>query len=447
MKSILESFLSYGLIDNIDGNDERYAKIEQATKKLAERFQEEPSILVRAIISGLNPSVALSDENICKAKECLQDEWKAYSTAYTDEPINLFRGMILEACSMVANEGYNAAIMWLVSSDVLPLFELGKEGELLREFMTSLAYQAENSCIPEDKLVKLQKEKVIKIGNIEGLPESKSVKVKRNDLRERIGDAAGNTHIDKDGANTNKGNPNRYWPHNHPAQWAGDFAERMSDAIADVCDEVSLNSAKNNKALNEAILEYAVELKNKLENSLNEQRLNTQRHLKETLTVQTQEQTRLNVLWWSEALYSKSLNSSYREFSDEVATTLMPFDLLNEISVPVSSSVGYMLSETVNKLEGADFQKKVSFYEFLSAIRNDKAHISPSCLENLSLPASGEQLNIIDLVTIAVTKDSCDLNSLIKSSIVPENWECSLPTLSRIIFKQAQAYEIVKEGE
>ena len=102
MESILESFLSYGLIENIDGNDERYAKIEEATKTLAESYREEPSVLLSAIVSGLNSCVALSDENIVKAKECLQKEWKAYSTAYTDEPLNLFRGMILEACAMVA---------------------------------------------------------------------------------------------------------------------------------------------------------------------------------------------------------------------------------------------------------------------------------------------------------------------------------------------------------
>jgi len=35
----------------------------------------------------------------------------------------------------------------------------------------------------------------------------------------------------------------------------------------------------------------------------------------------------------------------------------------------------------------------------------------------------------------------------LKNSLVPENWECNLPTLSRIIFKQAQAYEIIKDSE
>ena len=273
MESILESFLSYGLIENIDGNDERYAKIEQATKTLAEGFREEPSVLVTAIVSGLNPCTELSDENIGQAKECLQKEWKAYSTAYTDEPVNLFRGMILEACAIVADEGLNASIMWLSASDILPLLELGKEEELLSEFMNSLAYRAEINCIQDDKLAKLQKEKVIKLDDIEEPSESSSIKVNRENLRNRMGDAAGQSHLDKDNANTSKGNPNRYWP-NQNANWAGDFAERMSDAVADVCDEISLKSIKNDNALNNVLIEYIKQLKTEVEKTLNEQRLN-----------------------------------------------------------------------------------------------------------------------------------------------------------------------------
>ena len=127
MVSILESFLSYGLIENIDGSDERYEKIEQATIALAEKFRGEPSLLIRAIVSGLNPEVSTEDKFVTQAKECLKKEWKAYSTVYTDEPINLFRGMILDACDRVSDDDYNASIMWLSASDVLPLLRLGKE--------------------------------------------------------------------------------------------------------------------------------------------------------------------------------------------------------------------------------------------------------------------------------------------------------------------------------
>jgi hypothetical protein len=446
MESILESFLSYGLIENIDGNDERYAKIEQATKALAEGFREEPSILVSAIVSGVNPCVELLDENIIKAKECLQMEWKAYSTAYTDEPVNLFRGMILEACAIVADEGFNASIMWLSASDVLPLLELGKEEELLSEFMTSLAYQAESNCIQDSKLAKLQKEKVIKLDEVQELSKFSSVKVDRDEFYTLMGDAAGPTHMNKEGTNVKGGNPNPHWAHNSSHAWTGAFADRMSNAIADEIELVTTKLTKNDNAMITSLDEYKQQLNKSVEQALNEQRLNTQRHLKETLSVQTQEQTRLNVLWWSEALYSKPLNASYREYTSEIATTLMPFDLLDEISVPVPASVGYMLSETVSKLKDINFERKICFYEFLTSLRSHKDDIDSSWLDNLQLPDSDKSLNIIDLIIIVLKKETCELDPLIKNSIVPEKWECSLPILSRIIFKQAQAYAIIREN-
>jgi hypothetical protein len=445
MASILECFLSYGLIDNIDGNDERYEKIEKATVALADIFRDEPCLLVGAIVSGLNPKVTTADKFVIKASECLQKEWKAYTTVYTDEPINLFRGMILDACERVSEENYNASVMWLSASDVLPLLELGKEEKILREFMSSLAHQAESNCIKDNKLAKLQKEKIIKLDDIEDISKSTKVVVDRDKLYSRIGDAAGASHIQKDGSNSNAGNPNPSWPNGNQA-WAGAFAERMAESLADIFDNVYSKIIANDNALKDNLFAYQQNIKKSLENALNEQRLNTQRHLKETLDVQTQEQTRLNVLWWSESLYSKSLNSSYREHSTEIATTVMPFDLLDEISVPVPASVGYMLSETVSKLKDIDFEKQVCFYEFLTSLRNQKCNINTSGFDSLELPDSDKSLNIIDLIIIALKEDTCDLECLIKNSVVPEKWKSSLPILSRIIFKQAQAHIIVREN-
>lgn len=446
MASILESFLSYGLIENIDGNDERYEKIEQATIALAENFREEPSLLITAIVSGLNPEVSTVDKFIIKAKECLQKEWKAYATAYTDEPLNLFRGMILEACSDVAEEGFNASIMWLSASDVLSLLELGKEEQLLREFMTSLAHQAENNCIQDDNLAKLQKEKVIKLDEVQELFEFEAIKIDRAKLFTLMGDAAGPTHMSRENTNVKGSNPNPSWSHNTAHQWTGQFADRMSDTIADELETVATNLTNNDNALSADLVEYKQQLKTVIEKALNEQRLNTQRHLKETLTAQTQEQTRLNVLWWSEALYSNSLNASYRDYSTEIASTLMPFDLLDEINVPVPASVGYMLSETVSKLKDVGFEKQLCFYEFLTSLRSEKGNISTDWLNNLQLPENDSSLNIIDLIITALKAESCDLESLINNSVVPEKWQSSLPILSRIIFKQAQAHLIVRNN-
>lgn len=147
MDAILDSFLSLGLIESIDGNDERYAKIEQAAQKLAEYYREERDQLIPAILCGLNPNVSLDELPINKAKELLQNEWKAFLTAYTDEPVNLYRSIILEACSQVSEEDNNAAIMWLTACDVFPLLRCGKEEKVLRSFLQSLGRTAEQNAI------------------------------------------------------------------------------------------------------------------------------------------------------------------------------------------------------------------------------------------------------------------------------------------------------------
>ena len=79
MDAVLDAVLSLGLIDNIDGNDERYTKIEQAAQKLAEYYREEREQLIPAIICGLNSNVSLYELPINKAKEFLQSEWKAFN--------------------------------------------------------------------------------------------------------------------------------------------------------------------------------------------------------------------------------------------------------------------------------------------------------------------------------------------------------------------------------
>ncbi|MFM2622554.1 GTPase-associated system all-helical protein GASH [Vibrio owensii] len=166
MDTILDSFLSLGLIENIDGNDERYTKIEQAAQKLAEYYREKHEQLIPAIICGLNPDVSLDELPINKAKELLQNEWKAFLTAYTDEPVNLYRSIILEACSLVSEEENNAAIMWLTACDALPLLRVGKEENVLRTFLLSLGRIAEQNAIVGELDLSFRKEKPIKLDEL-----------------------------------------------------------------------------------------------------------------------------------------------------------------------------------------------------------------------------------------------------------------------------------------
>ncbi|WP_045492832.1 GTPase-associated system all-helical protein GASH [Vibrio hyugaensis] len=440
MDTILDSFLSLGLIENIDGNDERYTKIEQAAQKLAEYYREKHEQLIPAIICGLNPDVSLDELPINKAKELLQNEWKAFLTAYTDEPVNLYRSIILEACSLVSEEENNAAIMWLTACDALPLLRVGKEENVLRTFLLSLGRIAEQNAIVGELDLSFRKEKPIKLDELPAR-DILELNVDEDNLYERIAGAAGAQYTNKVGQTAIGQNPNRYWAHNNGAGWVGDFAERMSQIITSEFD-----SFKEQLITNDKTLVSLDSLKVSVEKTLNEQRLAIQRQQKAFLNYQKQEQTRLNILWWSEALYSSSQKKSYRSYQPEVASVLMPYDLLEEIQTPSPASVAFTLSEALSKLPECGHNRDYSFYEILTKIRNERTQLDLSLLDELVSSPRENSSNIGDIIIQVLTDEHCDLDSLIERSFIPQEWRCSLPELSRAIFRQEQAYRLVMEA-
>ena len=440
MNTILDSFLGLGLIESIDGNDERYAKIEQAAQKLAQYYREEPGQLIPAILCGLNPNVSLDELPINKAKELLQNEWKAFLTAYTDEPINLYRTIILEACSLVSEEDNNAAIMWLTACDAFPLLRHGKEEPVLRSFLQSLGCNAEQNAIVSGPEFTSSKEKPIKLDELSAHTVIEK-NFDENELYELIAGAAGPQYINKDGQTDTGQNPNRYWAHNHPQQWVGDFAIRMSEILTSEFNNIDEQVIANSNSL----LQSLNSLKNSVGKALNDQRLALQRQQKVFLDYQRQEQTRLNVLWWAEALYSASQKKSYRSHPPEIAAVLMPYDLLEEIQLPSPASVVFTLAEAVGKLPECSHDCNYSFYEILTEIRNKRSRLDPCWLETLTSRSDEKSSNIGGMVVRALVDENCDLNSLIEKSFIPQDWRCSLPELSRAIFRQEQAYRLVAE--
>lgn len=435
MGNVLDSFLNLGLIENIDGSDERYAKIEKSAQQLAEYFREKREQLIPAILSGLNPEVSLDEPTVIKAKELLQAEWKAFLTAYTDEPINLYRSIILEACSLVSEEENNAAIMWLTACDVLPLLKCGKEESALNKFLYSLGCVAEKkSLVSEPELVS-RREKPIKLDTFPDI-ELPETTIDEDDLYVKIAGAAGSQYLDTDGQTKAGHNPNRYTTQN-PPHWAGDFANRMSEILFSEFTKIEDRFVASSN-----ILSNVESMRISVEKALNEQRLVLQRQQAEFLAYQKQEQTRLNVLWWAEALYSTSQKESYRVYSPELASVLMPYDLLEEIQTPSPASVAFTLSEAVSKLPKCDHGHLYNFLDLLTNVRSQRFKLDPCWLEQFVSKSKEQVSNIRGVIIRVLIDEHCDLESLISNSFIPQDWRCTLPEISRAIFRQEQAYRL-----
>ncbi len=442
MSEILTSLLEAGLIENIDGDETRFEKIENAAKQVATELTEYPKKLIPALLAGINPDVSSNDPAIDQAKSALVAEWKTMSSAYTSSPINLFRAILLEACRQAAEESdENAAILWLTAADSICLMRLAKEESVVRDLLQSFAEKTEQWATQPIEAPKAPREAVVKL-SLAPFSSSGVSKVNRQKLRPKMGDAAGPAHILADGTQGNGGNPNPNWANSNQT-WAGNFAERMSDAIGDELDSLS---QKFSSVVDENVNSHIQELSEQIEKSLNEQRKFIQRVAKANLSEQSAETTRLNVLWWSEAMYSTSLQKSYRELDLPLSIIAMPLDLLSEeLTIPTPASVSYMLSETVCKLENTSFVDKQVLSELLVSLRSQKEALPEEFFDLVSTAPSEGMLTLRDLVALVLTEQQNNLDELLERANIPSDFEISGPELSRALFRQEQAIRLIEE--
>lgn len=346
MTDLLTDLLNAGLIDKLDGNDDRFTKMEKATEAVAQELRDQPPLLIRAILAALDPDIPADDLALVQAEQALINEWKSMRSVHTDRPVNLLRAILLAACKLAAEDGDNAAILWLTATDMLPMLRLGKEENVVSQILKGWATYSEGNAVIDSAISAENSLQEIfdKLTSIEFTTFS-SQELDQDSLHEQIESAAGSR--------------NQYGTVNF------DNFIATQNLTANELVRLSSTFSKSQIETSEQVQEYLAELTEILKATSTSQQ---ERILK---TAQT-EQTRLNALWWSEALYSPSLTRSYRELPQTIATVVMAIDLLNEVSKPTPASVGYLLAEVVNRLPEAGFDRKLTLQDLLVALAKDR---------------------------------------------------------------------------
>lgn len=222
MSDFLKAVNRAGLIEKLDGDDERFTKMEAAAERVSTILQEEPPQLIRAVLAGLDPDIPADDPAIQMAEKALIEEWTSLNSVHPDPPILIYRAILLDACDHVAEES-NAVILWNTVTDTLPLMRLGKEESAIREMLTRWAETAEQFALV-----------VPTVGEIKRAPTSKKIElysfdppegkvVNENNLKNGIAKACGPSTED----GTQLDNANDYWP-NNAQNWAWPFTDKMT---------------------------------------------------------------------------------------------------------------------------------------------------------------------------------------------------------------------------
>jgi hypothetical protein len=433
MSELLKNFNKAGLIEKLEGKDERVEKIETAASNVAKALSENPPALIRAVLAGLDPDITADDPAIAQAADALLDVWASVRSVHTDPPIFIYRSILLDACNQVA-EGLNAVILWYTAADTLPLARLGREESIVRAILTEWAQKAEKFSLVVPTLIATKRVPVTKKIEPLDFEEASAVKVNRDALRNNIAAASGPNYRNEvaiEGANPQ-------WT-NAPKTWSWDFTDRMTQCLATRLDAIYNNLAENQKGMIQQLQKHEAHQLDTVKEMLSIQRSWLQEFVKTNNETNKAEHLRLNTLWWCEALYSQSLCKSYRELDPVIAAIVMPVDLLAEVHLPTPASVTYALSETVGRLPEAPVDKEYNLLQILEQIHVKGAVLPGTWKQDIISPPESGRLSLRDLILSALLVKDHDFKRLAQRSGLDENFTISLPCLARAIFRQEQA--------
>lgn len=437
MSQLLSQLLNAGLIEQLGGDDARFNKIEKASSALSTTLTEEPARLIPAILAALDPHVPADDPACHDAEQALVAKWKSMRSAHPDPPVNLYRAVLFDAC-IQASKGRKAAIVWLTAADTLRFARLGRESTTMRNALVELAGATESEAMAGV-------EKGAR-ASTEALPASKAPKlapqkasapytINRDKLRALVASSAGPTYRGKRLSDANPHSSRSQYDGN---EWSWEFTDRMTELLATELEAVA--AAQDSHAV---VKQFQAEILQHLAQSLQAQQAWLERREATMEARQRSSNDQLHALWWSEALYSPTLQLGYRDLPLPLVAGVMAFDLASIVSTPPAASVGYLLAETVLRLSTAPAGHTSSLCALIAEIRQARDRIPRTWLDSVVRPGPG-RLSIRDLFVLAIDERDVDLEHAFRRAALTTDDAMSVPDLAHAIFRQEQAYRLVK---
>lgn len=159
--------------------------------------------------------------------------------------------------------------------------------------------------------------------------------------------------------------------------------------------------------------------------------------------IRSNENLKLDTLWWSKSLYSASLNKSYKEFEGKIALIIMVGDLLSLMENAPPASVSYLLFETVANLPDIDKEKKFTLKEIWNFYFQNRDNFPNQSIEQLT-EGYKDNWSLKDFIYFALHDNLSDTDTAISKLIISKDTKMTLPKLAQAIFREESAERQVR---
>jgi hypothetical protein len=361
--SILLRFLSSGLI-NVGGDDTKLGKLQATSTELAAVLTKNPAKALSFSLIAFDPQAPPTDAVILEALEVLKKQWPTYVNTFEGVPIGVLRPVLLDALLSAAREDPRVAMAFAACGrNVLPFMETGNEQSIWLDAVQEIEAAVDDRAEQEWATPASINLPPFEIGSPAPIKISSSpVKVNKEVLVAKLTAAAGGNQ---------SGNP--HWPQNNPGAWAQSLGSLFAAAIAETVDAATagnhigpIDLSAPIQQLTSSVSAYVGEV------------------LRAVSGATAGLQRRTNLIWWKQALFSPSVQVSYRDLSSTIAAALMAFDLYQQIPVFSPASVSAFLEEAVRSIQSSQDSHVRSVKDFLKET-SESASLEPLRMEAANL--------------------------------------------------------------
>lgn len=341
--SLLQEFLSTRLLD-IGAEDSRLQKLESACGDLAQTYANNPKSALPPLLAAWDPGAG-ADSSLLEIGEVLQGHWPTFRGAFADEPLTLYRAVVLESVMKAMELQASLAIaVSLVADNILPQLKVGQETRILEILIgraDALTYERLGQAWPK------QDDSAAKLAPLAVPPMNSLKKIDESTWFAQVAAASGNG-TNKSGLTLT--NPNPYWT-NSNQHWSYEFADRMAPILADVHDKAAGNALRVAGTAFKALADTVAAKLNEFVEA--EQARSNQREVASRL------------LWWRQSLYSETAEKPYRKLPVALVVWHMALDISDLLPEVYPRAVESLLFESVRATTGTEGDSEVTLKELL----------------------------------------------------------------------------------
>ncbi|WP_457447482.1 GTPase-associated system all-helical protein GASH [Roseateles sp. P5_E4] len=319
--SVLQTFVRESLIE-LDGDDSRLAKLQEAATALAADCEAGPiATAFPLLFATLRPEGASTDSSFDDVANVIEEHWSTYKSVFKDgRATTLYRAVALQAIvEAIDNAPALGTAIALLLRNLRSELAMGKYEPAIK----IVAVAAEEAFASERESSNMAAAKV----DATLAPAAKTAKIDRANLKKRI-EAAVGPH-DRQGQALDS--PNPHWT-NAGNPWSYDFSDRMTAIIGD-CVDLAITEATKLDVRNHGAVGASLSAVGKIDPALNRS---------------------AGLLWWRQALYSRSAGQPYRALPKADAVVHAVIDLAAQIPSAYEPALDSFLMEAILALNLED---------------------------------------------------------------------------------------------